>query len=166
MRGGLFAARSVAVLIDLVGEPHVLPVVLAVLGGLCLASGHPRLAALAVAGPLVSGAGTTILKPVVGRTINGDHLAFPSGHTAVATAIALVVALLVIGLLRPGWVGAMLLFLTAAAVAGTAMAWSQVLLDAHYATDALGGFFSALAVVPATAWTLDRIADRLPQSGR
>jgi membrane-associated phospholipid phosphatase len=40
------------------------------------------------------------------------------------------------------------------------MAWAQVLLNAHYPTDTLGGFCAALAVVPLVAWTIDRVADR------
>jgi hypothetical protein len=32
--------------------------------------------------------------------------------------------------------------------------------DAHYETDTVGGFAAAVAVVPATAWLVDRVADR------
>jgi undecaprenyl-diphosphatase len=41
------------------------------------------------------------------------------------------------------------------------MGWAQVVLGAHYATDALGGWCTALVVIPATAWLVDRTADRL-----
>jgi membrane-associated phospholipid phosphatase len=44
-------------------------------------------------------------------------------------------------------------------LAAAAMAWAQVLLNAHYPTDTVGGFCAALAVVPAVAWTIDRVAD-------
>jgi undecaprenyl-diphosphatase len=53
------------------------------------------------------------------------------------------------------------LVLTAALAVGAAMGWAQVGLGAHYPTDALGGWCTALAVVPATAWLVDRTADRL-----
>jgi membrane-associated phospholipid phosphatase len=41
--------------------------------------------------------------------------------------------------------------------AGAAMGWSEVVLSAHYPTDTLGGFCTALAVVPATARLIDRV---------
>lgn len=56
--------------------------------------------------------------------------------------------------------------LGSALVAGAAMGWAQVGLGAHYPTDVLGGWCTALAVIPATAWLLDRIADRMTDSGR
>lgn len=158
-QAGLPSVRPGALLIDLVGERHVMPVVIVVLAGLCLLLRHPRLAALAVAGPVVSAAGTTLLKPLVGRTINGGYLAYPSGHTAVATALAVVLGLLAVGVLRPGRVAGLLIIMAVAATAGIVMAWSQVSLNAHYATDTVGGFCSALAIVSAGGWLLDRIAE-------
>lgn len=86
-------AHLPAVLVDFVAEPIGAALSLAVLGGCCLLVRRPRLAMLAVAGPLLSGATTTALKAPVGRTINGEYLAYPSGHTAVATALGLVLAL-------------------------------------------------------------------------
>ncbi|MGW2546542.1 phosphatase PAP2 family protein, partial [Kitasatospora sp. NPDC001574] len=58
-----------------------------------------------------------------------------------------------------GRTAATLLVLAAALVAGAAMGWAQVALGAHYPTDALGGWCTALAVVPATAWAVDRVAE-------
>jgi undecaprenyl-diphosphatase len=46
------------------------------------------------------------------------------------------------------------------------MGWAQVALGAHYPTDVLGGWCTALAVVPATAWLVDRIADRMADVAR
>jgi undecaprenyl-diphosphatase len=60
--------------------------------------------------------------------------------------------------------------LAAALVAGAAMGWAEVALGAHYPTDALGGWCTALAVTPATAWLVDRTADqradRMADAGR
>lgn len=151
------AARRLAVLVDFVGEPLGLALSLALLGGICLLLRRPRLAVLAAAGPLLSGAVTTALKIPVGRTISGEHLAYPSGHTAVATALGLVLALLMVSFwqARP-WV-AMTLVLAGAGAGGLVMAWAQVYLDAHYPTDTLGGFGTALVVVPAAAAVIDRV---------
>ena len=150
--------RDVALVIDFCGEPVGAAVLLAVLVTACLVLRRPRMAVLAVAGSGSTVAVTSGLKRVVGRTIHGDFLSFPSGHTALVTAMAIVFALLVVNLLWPGTPSAVLLVLTAAVMAGAAMAWSQVALSAHYPTDTLGGLCAALAVVPATAWLMDRTA--------
>lgn len=153
--------RHLALALDFLGEPlgSVLLVAGVVAG--CLLLGHPRAAVLAVTG---AGAGVgvaTLLKHLVGRTIHGDgNLSYPSGHTAFATALALVVALLATGRLGLGRTAGMSLVLGAALVAGAAMGWAEVALGAHYPTDAIGGWCTALAVVPATGWLVDRTADR------
>lgn len=153
--------RHTALAMDFLGEPAgaATSVVAAVTG--CLLLRRPRAAVLVVAGVGMAVATTTLLKSVVGRTIHGDNLSYPSGHTAFATALALVVALLATGRLGLGRAAGTLLVLAAALVAGAAMGWAQVALGAHYPTDALGGWCTALAVVPATAWLVDRMADRL-----
>ena len=97
------------------------------------------------------------MKPLAGRTINGGFLSFPSGHTATATAFALVATLVVVSR-KPA--RAWLLAVVPVLAAGV-MAWVQVLLNAHYPTDTLGGFCAALAVVPAVAWVVDRAMDRV-----
>ncbi|EGX56013.1 hypothetical protein SZN_30037, partial [Streptomyces zinciresistens K42] len=48
--------------------------------------------------------------------------------------------------------------LGAALAAGGAMGWAQVALGAHYPTDVLGGWCTALAVTPAGARLVDRAA--------
>jgi membrane-associated phospholipid phosphatase len=125
----------------------------------------PAAAARACRGAHRRGAGatvatTTLLKPVVGRTIHDGYLCYPSGHTALATALALVVALLAadaLGVARPAGALPVLAVVT---VTGAAMAWAEVALGAHYPTDTVGGFCTALAVVPATAWLVDEVARR------
>ncbi|MFF5159115.1 phosphatase PAP2 family protein [Streptomyces sp. NPDC000348] len=153
------SVRNAALATDFLGEPvgAAVLVVAAVTG--CLPARWPRAAVLVVAGPGLAVGATTLLKPLVGRTIHGDaNLSYPSGHTAFLTAFALVVALLVTGRLGLGGTAGTSLVLAAALVAGAAMGWAQVALGAHYPTDVLGGWCTALAVVPATAWLVDRTA--------
>lgn len=152
-------ARSDALTVDFAGEPLVLAALVILLCATCLILRRWRLAVLAFVGIGLAGAVTTLLKPVAGRTINGENLSYPSGHTASATALALVLALLVVGVLRVGTMAAVMLVVAAAVVAGAAMAWSQITLNAHYPTDALGGFCTALTVVPGAAWAIDRLGD-------
>ncbi|NUT26118.1 MAG: phosphatase PAP2 family protein [Streptomyces sp.] len=153
--------RHVALATDFLGEPvgAAMLVVAAVTG--CLLLRRPRAAVFVVAGVAVTVATATLLKSLVGRTIHGDgNLSYPSGHTAFLTALALVVAMLATGRLGLGRTVGTSLVLAAALVAGAAMGWAQVALGAHYPTDVLGGWCTALAVVPATAWLIDRTADR------
>ena len=147
---------QLSLVIDWTGEPVGAAVVLVTLIVVCLWMGHRRAAVLAAVGPGAAVAVTTVMKPLVGRTINGDYLSFPSGHTASATAFALVAALVLAGR-NPAhtWLLAVVPVLVAAA-----MGWAQVLLNAHYPTDTIGGFCAAFAVVPAMAWVIDRVADR------
>ncbi|WFB10987.1 phosphatase PAP2 family protein [Streptomyces sp. LX-29] len=152
--------RRVALATDFLGEPAgaAALVVAAVMG--CLLLRRPRAAVLVVAGAALAVGTTTLLKPLVGRTIHGDdNLSYPSGHTAFVTALALAVALIATGRLGLGRTAGTLLVLAAALVAGGAMGWAQVALGAHYPTDVLGGWCTALAVVPATAWLVDLTAD-------
>ncbi|GHE45660.1 membrane protein [Streptomyces longispororuber] len=159
--------RRVALATDFLGEPAgaATLVVAAVTG--CLLLRRPRAAVFAVAAPGAAVAAVTLLKPLVGRTIHGEgNLSYPSGHTAFLTALALVVALLAAGRPGVGRAAGAALVLAAASAAGVAMGWAQVALGAHYPTDVLGGWCAALAVVPATAWLVDRAATRTPGTGR
>ncbi len=150
--------RQFALVIDWTGEPVGAAVVLATLVIVFLRAGNRRAAVLAVAGPGAAVAVTTCMKPLVGRTINDGFLSFPSGHTATATAFALVVMLVVVRQ-RTAAVG-MALIGVVTVVAALAMAWAQVLLNAHYPTDTVGGFCATFAVVPLVALVIDQIADR------
>ncbi|MFI6686466.1 phosphatase PAP2 family protein [Streptomyces sp. NPDC050485] len=150
--------RSVALAMDFWGEPvGAATLVVATVTG-CLLLRRPRAAVLVVGVGMTVGA-TTLLKHLVGRTIHGGYLSYPSGHTAFVTALALVVALLATGRLGLGRTAGTLLVLAVALFAGAAMGWAQVALGAHYPTDVLGGWCTALAVIPATAWLVDRMAD-------
>lgn len=149
-----------ALLVDLVGAPLVAVVLVGLLAGTCLVLGRRRLAVVAVVGLGLTGVVTTVLKPVIDRTIHGGYLAYPSGHTAAATALALIITLLVVDLLRAGRLPGMLLILAGTGAAGATMAWSQVALGSHYPTDTIGGFCTAMAVVPATALLVDWFAAR------
>ena len=153
--------RYVALTLDFLGEPagSAMVIVAAVAG--CLLLRRPRAAVLVVVGVGVTVGTATLLKHVVGRTIHGaDNLSYPSGHTAFFTALALTAALPATGRFGLGRAAGLSLVLAAALVAGAAMGWAQVALGAHYPTDVLGGWCTALAVVPATAWLVDRAADR------
>ncbi|MER5429475.1 phosphatase PAP2 family protein [Streptomyces sp. NPDC002588] len=153
--------RDVALALDFLGEPvGSVTLVVAVVTG-CLLLRSPRAAVLVVAGVGMTVGTATLLKSLVGRTIHGDgNLSYPSGHTAFLTALALMVALPATGRLGLGRTAGTSLVLAAALVAGAAMGWAQVALGAHYPTDVLGGWCTALAVIPATAWLIDRTADR------
>ncbi|MEU2624233.1 phosphatase PAP2 family protein [Streptomyces sp. NPDC007157] len=154
--------RHVALALDFLGEPagSALLIVAGVAG--CLLLRRPRAAVLVVAGAGLTVGTTTLLKHLVGRTIHGaGNLSYPSGHTAFFTALALVAALLAAGRLGLGRAAGMSLVVAAALVAGATMGWAEVGLGAHYPTDALGGWCTALAVTPATAWLVDRAADRV-----
>ncbi|MEV0117392.1 phosphatase PAP2 family protein [Streptomyces sp. NPDC050844] len=159
--------RRVALAIDFLGEPAgaATLVVVAVAG--CLLLRRPRSAVFIVAGAGLAVGAATLLKHLVGRTIHGEgNLSYPSGHTAFLTALALAVALLAAGRFGLSRAAGTLLVLAAALVAGAAMGWAQVALSAHYPTDVLGGWCTALAVVPATAWLVDRVADHRRQQCR
>jgi membrane-associated phospholipid phosphatase len=157
--------RRCALLIDSLGDPRVAAILVAVLATLCLILQRRRLAVVAVVGPTATGVATTVSKPIVGRTIHGDFLSYPSGHAAVVTALAFVVALLITDLTRTRRPARVLLVIGGAAAGGAVMAWDQILLGAHYFTDTIGGFCTALAILTATAWLVDRMSAALQSDG-
>lgn len=152
------AAWSFAHAADSAGEPLGAIVIVGVVSAACLLLRHRRLAAVAVIGTIASVTATILLKPAFERYIHEDSLAYPSGHTAFAVAIGMVVALLLTDVLGMGRVGGVLLLVSAVAIAGAVMGWAQVLLDSHYATDAIGGACCATVAVVGTAWLIDTLS--------
>jgi undecaprenyl-diphosphatase len=146
-----------------IGEPVVVVVLALATAVLAAWYGRRRLAALAVLGPGLTGIATTALKPIIDRTIGpADELSFPSGHTAGAAALGLVAALAICAVARPRPRTTLALLATLplgpAALAGTGM----VLLGAHYPTDVIGGFATAVAIVLGCALVLDAAAPPRP----
>ncbi len=140
--------------IDL-ADPLPLAVIATVLAVLCIVAGKRRLAALALVGPTATGLATVVLKPLIDRTKDGD-LAYPSGHTGAATAVALVAGVLLVAVLQPRrWAAAALVTEVTVAV-GAVMSWAMTLTDYHYLTDTVGGFCTAVSVVLGLALLLDR----------
>ena len=151
-------AGIVAYIVDGVAEPVPAAIIVAALVVGCMLAKWWRLAVVAAVGPLSAAATAIVLKPLVMRTIHGDNLAFPSGHTAFATAVALLLGLILIGLFRLGRVVGGAVVAGLALVAGAVMSVNQVVLDAHYPSDTVGGFFTAAAVVSVAALLTDAIA--------
>jgi undecaprenyl-diphosphatase len=130
-------------------------VLVVVLVGVCLALGRRRLAVLVVAGPVAAGVATTVLKPVVDRTKDGD-LAYPSGHMAAATALAVVAALLLVGVAGVrGW-RAVAVLTTVPVLTGGTVGLAMTVTGYHYLTDAVGGFCIGVATVLGLALLIDR----------
>jgi membrane-associated phospholipid phosphatase len=158
------AHRRLAHLTAALGSPLSVITLALALAALCYCLDRRRLAVLAVVGPGVTGVLTTVLKPVLGRTI-GAGLAYPSGHTGGATALGLVAALLLISYLRPGR-AAIAIVIGIAAACGGVVGSAMVAVNAHYPTDVVGGFCTALVVVCVGALVLDRVAaHRAPPGG-
>jgi membrane-associated phospholipid phosphatase len=97
----------------------------------------------------------------VDRTIGREEsLAFPSGHTGGATSLALVCALLLAAALELRARDTLLLAAAGAVVAGGAVGTGMVVAGAHYPTDVVGGFCTAVACVLGVALLLDAVTLR------
>jgi undecaprenyl-diphosphatase len=147
-------------LLDSIGGPKRAALLVGLFAATCLLLRRPRLALVAGAGTLATVAVTTVLKQLVERTIGEGYLAYPSGHTGLATALGMVGGLLVADLLAAPPGVRLLLILTGTLVAGIVMATVQVSLNNHYFTDTIGGFGVAVVVVPTVALLTDLGADR------
>jgi membrane-associated phospholipid phosphatase len=151
--------RSLADAVILLGNELSVVVLAALLAALALALGHRRLAVLAIVGPGLSGAATVVLKPLIGRSFNGAF-AYPSGHAAGVTALGVVAALLLVGVLRTNRTASATIVAAGALVPGGAMAIALIADREHYPTDTLGGFCIAVSLVLASALAIEWWAER------
>jgi undecaprenyl-diphosphatase len=146
-------------LVPELGSPPVVGVLALGTAVACLWLGRRRLAVLALLGPGLTGVATTLLKPAIGRTLNGNF-AYPSGHTGGATAMGIVAALVVISLLRVGRALGLVLVACGAVFVGGSVSVAMIASSSHYPTDTIGGFSTAVAVVLSLAAAIDGVADR------
>ena len=123
----------------------------------CLAVRRRRGAALAcLAVPGAVALTEFVLKPLVGRTIHGAYLCFPSGHATASFALATTCAVLLARPARRRLPGAVrLLLVLSAAVVAAAVATAMVALGHHYFTDAVAGTAVGLGMVLLTALLID-----------
>lgn len=142
------------------GDPGPMFVLAALLAALCGLLRRPFHALLSLTAPFAAGAVARLLKPAVGRTFEG-FLAFPSGHTAAVTALALVAGLLLISVARAPLAVAVSVAAAMVLLAGAVIGLALVAVDWHYPTDALGGFCTAITLVVALAFILDGIRSTL-----
>lgn len=141
------------------GSPGFVALAAGALAALCWWWRDPLAAALCLLAPGVNDILTeVILKPVIGR-MKDASLAFPSGHTGRAVALATVIVLLAghrgpVGRRLPP-VGRRTLRFTAVA-GGAGVGYAVVALGWHYATDAAGAVLLATSVSLMLAVALDR----------
>lgn len=146
-------------LIVRLGHPVPIFVMAVLLALVCLATRRPRLAVLAFAGPGATGIATTVLQPLVGRTLDGAF-ALPSGHTGAVTAIATVAALVITGSVRTRLVTVAAVAAAAVFAVGTVMGIALIANGLHYPTDIVAGFCTALTIVLGFGLGFDSIGPR------
>lgn len=143
------------------GGPIPVTVMTSVMLLACLSTRRVRgtlLAAVAV--PVAAGITEFLLKPLVDRTLFGS-LSFPSGHTTGISALAAVIAILLIGPMHPP-LPTMLRILLAfvGIVLAGAVATALVGLGEHYFTDTVAGAAVGIAAALVTALIIDRLFGR------
>jgi undecaprenyl-diphosphatase len=143
-----------------VGEPATVIGCAVLLAGWCLRTGRRPLAAVVVLGPGLTGLAETVLKPLVGRTIADGSLAFPSGHTAGATALGLVAAIVVAAVVRERRAAWLCGLAAVTVVVAGMVALGLVGEHAHYPTDTIGGSCMAVVVTVLTVLGVDAVAAR------
>lgn len=117
-------------------DGHVVLTLCAVVVIVALVQRRWRLAAVAATAPLAGVALARLGKQVFGRT-RGGVVAYPSGHTTLAT-IVFATAVLVVGV--TAWTVVIAVMATVLAVIGQAVSY-------HYFTDTIGALFLGSAVV-------------------
>ncbi|WP_245614105.1 phosphatase PAP2 family protein [Actinokineospora inagensis] len=144
-------------------HPVALVGVIMLMAVIALRVRRPRVALLAVVGPLVAVAvNGWVLKPVVGRTLGG-HLVYPSGHTTTLVAIFTVLTLVTASNAVPG----RRIRATAGTVFGClpliGVAVSAIVgLRYHYPTDTVGGSCWAVGAVITVATMIDLVPGTHP----
>jgi membrane-associated phospholipid phosphatase len=137
----------------------LIPVTLMVLALVvaCLAVRWWRGAALAgLAVPGAVALTEAVLKPVIGRSMQGYH-SFPSGHATALFGLAATCAVLLANPPRPRLPGVVRLLLVAgAALIAAIVAIAVVVLRYHYFTDTVAGTGVGIGMVLLTALLLDR----------
>lgn len=147
-------------------NPGSAVVICALLCALFFVLGRRRLALLVVVGPALSGVLVdVVLKPLFDRRLAGA-LSYPSGHTAAASSIALVVVVAMIGPSRMPWPAAVRWLVAAGALASAGMVAAALIAEGyHYTTDTFGGFLVAVTCVLGAALSIDAIAARSDDKG-
>jgi undecaprenyl-diphosphatase len=142
----------------LTGLAKYLPIVLVVVAGVvAVASGIRRrwnVAALAVLAPAATVGLTELGKQLVDRRIDG-YLALPSGHTAGATSVFLVLGLVWLSRVRHRLRAVAVLVAAAVTAGGALVGLLMVSVHDHYATDTVAGYCIAVAVTLAIALAID-----------
>lgn len=146
--------------IDWLGEPVGRALLLIAVTLACLAAGRRALAATAVVAMVAVTVLATALKPLVDRRIHAGFLCYPSGHTAALTAAALIIGILLADVLGLGPIAGAAVVLGVTVAGAAATSWAQIVLDAHYPTDTVGGFGLALVVIPVSAVLVDLFVRR------
>jgi membrane-associated phospholipid phosphatase len=142
------------------GDPGPVALVTALIALACLWARWWRGAVLAVlAVPAATGLTEDVLKPVIGRTIEG-LLSLPSGHTTAAFSLATVAAVL-LSRTRVGRSRRTSRVLMALAYAlAVAVAVAMVAQGFHYFTDTVAGVGSGIGVPLIAALLIDTVAAR------
>lgn len=150
------AGLAVAWVLAVVGGTVGMIIVGALLIALLAWRRHRGDAVTLAAGMIVVVAIGATMAAVIGRTRPADSLAermatsFPSGHTAVATTVALLLALILrrwyVWLLGAVWV--------------VAMMWSRTYLQAHWLSDVVAGMLEGVAVALLVWVTVDVLRHR------
>lgn len=152
---------DLAIPLTLCTHPAAMIAIIAIMTAIALRAGRPKVAALAVLGPVVAaGINTVVLKPLFNRT-HQDTLAYPSGHTTTLVAILTVIVLVAAAnATRAQTVGAAVTAFGLYVVGAGAIVGREF----HYLTDTVGALFWGIAAVIVFAALIDFAARRLASS--